>query len=139
MPAGCKERQTLTIADHSAPSAYCAQGWRGAAAALLLASAPAIGPACGAEPSGPCDKPILRAEGRISGWSYAPAYKQMLARRLSVHKWEQTAAELYGAGYARWALAKGRNIDCEDQRDQPWLKGRVSCVAAAIPCAMVSR
>jgi hypothetical protein len=85
--------------------------------------------------AGPCDKPILRAEGRMSGWAYAPAYKEMVARRLCVRKWEQTATELHGASYARWANAKGRNIDCEFYRDHPWLKGRVSCVAAAIPCS----
>jgi hypothetical protein len=89
--------------------------------------------------AGPCDKPILRAEGRMSGWAYAPAYKEMVARRLSLRKWQQTAAELHGASYARWASAKGRKIDCEFYRDHPWLRGRVSCVAAAIPCATTSR
>jgi hypothetical protein len=59
----------------------------------------------------------------------------MEARRLSLRKWEQTAAELHGANYARWSHAKGRKIDCEFYRDHPWLRGRVSCVAAAIPCA----
>jgi hypothetical protein len=71
----------------------------------------------------------------MSGWAYAPAYKEMVARRLSLRKWEQTAAELHGASYARWSHAKGRKIDCEFYRDHPWLRGRVSCVAAAIPCA----
>src|SRR5262245_40859003 len=82
---------------------------------------------------GPCDRLILRAEGRMSGWALAPAYKQMVARRLSLRKWEATAAELYGADCTRWANAKGRTVDCELHRD-PWLRGRVSCVAAAIPC-----
>jgi hypothetical protein len=82
-----------------------------------------------------CDKPILRAEGRMSGWGYAPAYKEMVARRLSLRKWQQTAAELHGRQYARWAKAKGRKIDCEFYRDRPGLRGRVSCVAAAIPCS----
>jgi hypothetical protein len=89
--------------------------------------------------AGPCDRPILRAEGRMSGWALAPAYKQMIARRLSLRKWEETAAELHGADYARWADAKGRIVDCELYRDHPWLQGRVSCVAAAIPCATTSR
>lgn len=56
--------------------------------------------------AGPCDKPILRAEGRMSGWGHAPAYKEMVARRLSLRKWEQTAAELHGTSHARWANAK---------------------------------
>lgn len=51
--------------------------------------------------AGPCDRPILRAEGRMSGWALAPAYKQMIARRLSLRKWEETSAELHGADYAR--------------------------------------
>ena len=85
--------------------------------------------------AGPCDKPILRAEGRMSGWGHAPAYKEMVARRLSLRKWEQTAAELHGGEYAQWAMAKGRTIACEYHRDHPWLQGRVSCVATAIPCA----
>ena len=89
--------------------------------------------------AGPCDKPILRAEGRMSGWGYAPAYKELVARRLSLRNWEQTAAELHGANYARWANAKGRKTDCEFYRDHPWLRGRVSCVAAAIPCATTSK
>ena len=103
---------------------------------LLLSSAVLLPSAAAA---GPCDKPILRAEGRMSGWAHAPAYKQMVARRLSLRKWEQTAAELHGPAYARWALAKGRTIDCEYDRDHPWLRGRVSCVAAAIPCSAASR
>jgi hypothetical protein len=85
--------------------------------------------------AGPCDKPILRAEGRMSGWGHAPAYKEMVARRHSLRKWEQTAAELHGRAYARWAMAKGRAIACKFDRDHPWLQGRVSCVATAIPCA----
>ena len=85
--------------------------------------------------AGPCDKPILRAEGRMSGWAYAPAYKEMVARRHSLRKWEQTAAELHGRKYARWAKAKGRKVDCEFYRNHPALKGRVSCVATAIPCS----
>jgi hypothetical protein len=89
--------------------------------------------------AGPCDRPILRAEGRMSGWALAPAYKQMIARRLSLRKWEETAAELHGADYARWADAKGRIVGCELYRDHPWSQGRVSCVAAAIPCATTSR
>lgn len=102
-------------------------------AALLVLPLAAL--SAGHARAGACDKPILRAEGRMSGWGYAPAHKEMVARRLSVRKWEQTSAELHGAAYARWALAKGRIIDCEYQRDHPWLKGRVSCVAAAIPCS----
>jgi hypothetical protein len=86
--------------------------------------------------AGPCDKPILRAEGRMSGWGYAPAYKEMVARRLSVRKWEQTAAELHGPNYAHWANAKGRKIDCEFYRDHPLLRGRVACVAAAFPVCL---
>ena len=34
--------------------------------------------------AGPCDRPLLRAEGRMSGWALAPAYQQMVARRLSL-------------------------------------------------------
>jgi len=71
----------------------------------------------------------------MSGWSHAPAYKEMVARRLSIRKWDETAAELHGRGYARWSLARGRKVDCEYYRDHPWLQGRVSCVATAIPCA----
>lgn len=89
--------------------------------------------------AGPCDRPILRAEGRMSGWAHASGYKEMTARRLAVRKWEQTAAELHGPAYARWGGAKGRRIDCEHMRDHPWLAGRVSCVAAAIPCASAPR
>jgi hypothetical protein len=89
--------------------------------------------------AGPCDKPVLRAEGRMSGWAYAPAYKEMVARQLSLRKWEQTVAALHGANYARWSHAKGRKIDCEFYRDHPWLRGRVSCIAAAIPCATTSK
>src|SRR5262245_49172410 len=89
--------------------------------------------------AGPCDKPILRAEGRMSGWAHAPAYKELVARRLSLRRWERMAAELHGVDYAHWANAKGRMVDCEFYRDRPWLRGRVSCVAAAIPCAATSR
>jgi len=32
----------------------------------------------------------------MSGWGYATAHKEMMARRLSLRKWEQTAAELHG-------------------------------------------
>jgi len=101
--------------------------------ALLLVLSLAALPA--REAFSACDRPILRAEGRMSGWGYAPAYKEMTARRLAVRKWEQTAAELHGRSYARWSLAKGRKIDCEHYRDRPDLQGRVSCVAAAIPCS----
>ena len=101
---------------------------------LLALLAPLAWPTRGVA-AATCDKPILRAEGRMSGWSYAPAYKEMVARRLSLRKWEQTAAELHGRQYARWAKAKGRKIDCEFYRDHPELRGRVSCVAAAIPCS----
>jgi hypothetical protein len=89
--------------------------------------------------AGPCDKPVLRAEGRMSGWAHAPAYKEMVARRFSLRKWETTAAELHGANYARWVNAKERRIDCEFYRDHPWLRGRVSCVAAGIPCTTTSK
>jgi hypothetical protein len=85
--------------------------------------------------AGPCDKPILRAEGRLSGWTHAPAYNEMVARRLAVRRWESTAAEPHGSRYVRWADAKGRRVACEMDRDHPWLRGRVACVAAAIPCA----
>ena len=84
--------------------------------------------------AGPCDKPILRAEGRMSGWTHAPAYKEMVARRLAVRRWESTATELHGPRYAGWANARGRNVACEIDRHHPWLRGRASCVAAAIPC-----
>jgi hypothetical protein len=102
----------------------------------MLFSAVVSASAAGA---GPCDKPVLRAEGRMSGWAYAPAYKEMVARRLSLRKWETTAAELHGANYARWANAKGRKIDCEFYREHPLLEGRVACVAAAIPCSAMPR
>jgi hypothetical protein len=85
--------------------------------------------------AGPCDKPILRAEGRMSGWTHPPAYKEMVARRLAVRRWEGTAAELHGVRYAGWSNAKGRMVVCEFDPHHPWLRGRVSCVAAAIPCA----
>lgn len=105
---------------------------------LLVASSLAALPASAAI-AGPCDKPILRAEGRMSGWGYPVGLKEMVARRYAVRRWERTAAELYGPQYARWGLAKGRRIDCEFYRDHPWLRGRVACVAAAIPCSATSR
>ncbi len=75
----------------------------------------------------------------MSGWGYPVGLKEMVARRYAVRRWERTAAELYGPQYARWGLAKGRRIDCEFYRDHPWLRGRVACVAAAIPCSATSR
>jgi hypothetical protein len=73
-----------------------------------------------------CDKPGLRAEGRRS--NPGPAFfKERMARRNAVRKWQQTARELHG-------LASERNLACEHYRE-PALNGRVSCVASGQPCA----
>lgn len=102
-------------------------------AGLVVASA-AILSAPEAVSQAACDKPVLRAEGRMSGLQYAPAHKERDARRLSIAKWQQLVTELHGASYANWARSRGRKIDCDHYRDKPELDGRVSCVAAAIPC-----
>jgi hypothetical protein len=80
-----------------------------------------------------CDKPVLRAEGRRSGPGSA-SYKERMARRYSIRKWEQLASELHGRDFARWRIARERNIECEHYSDPP-LGGRVSCVASGRPCA----
>ena len=86
-----------------------------------------------AAPSPVCDKPELRAEGRRS--NPGPAFfKERMARRNSVRKWQQTARELHGLPYATWRYASERNVTCEHYKE-PALNGRVSCVATARPCA----
>jgi hypothetical protein len=86
-----------------------------------------------AAPSPVCDKPEVRAEGRRS--NPGPAFfKERMARRNAVRKWQQTARELHGLPYATWRLASERNIACEHYKD-PALNGRVSCVATGRPCA----
>jgi hypothetical protein len=86
-----------------------------------------------AAPSPVCDKPELRAEGRRS--NPGPAFfKERMARRNAVRKWQQTARELHGLPYATWRLASERNIACERYKE-PALNGRVSCVASGRPCA----
>jgi hypothetical protein len=86
-----------------------------------------------AAPSLVCDKPELRAEGRRS--NPGPAFfRERMARRNALHKWRQTATELYGLPYATWRLASERNITCERYKE-PALNGRVSCVASGRPCA----
>ena len=83
-------------------------------------------------PKASCDKPELRAEGRRSDPG-SRAYKERVARRLSVSKWEQTARELHGRQFGNWQLARERKIECEHY-DQPGFNGRVSCVAFGQPC-----
>jgi len=86
-----------------------------------------------AAPSLVCDKPELRAEGRRS--DPGPAFfKERMARRNAVHKWQQLAVELHGLPYASWRMASERNIGCERYKE-PALNGRVSCVASGRPCA----
>jgi hypothetical protein len=86
-----------------------------------------------AAPSVVCDKPELRAEARRS--DPGPAFfKERMARRNAVHKWQQLAGELHGLPYATWRLASERNIACERYKE-PALNGRVSCVASGRPCA----
>jgi hypothetical protein len=86
-----------------------------------------------AAPSPVCDKPEVRAEGRRS--NPGPAFfKERMARRNAVRKWQQTARELHGLPYATWRLANERNIACEHYKE-PALNGRVSCVASGRPCA----
>jgi hypothetical protein len=85
-----------------------------------------------AAPSAVCDKPELRAEGRRS--NPGPAFfKERMARRNAMRKWQQTARELYGLPYATWRFASERNVTCEHYKE-PALNGRVSCVASARPC-----
>ncbi len=83
-------------------------------------------------PDGVCDKPVLRAEGRRSDPG-SPAFKERMARRYSIRKWEQLANELYGHDFARWRTAGERRIEC-DRYDEPGFSGRVSCVASGQPC-----
>jgi hypothetical protein len=78
-------------------------------------------------------KPELRAEGRRSDPG-SSEYKERVARKLSINKWEQTARELHGVQFANWRSAKERRIECEHYRE-PALNGRVSCVAIALPYA----
>src|SRR5215470_2729347 len=86
-----------------------------------------------AAPSPVCDKPELRAEGRRS--NPGPAFfRERMARRNAVRKWQQSARELHGLPYATWRLASERNIACERYKE-PALNGRVSCVASGRPCA----
>ena len=86
-----------------------------------------------AAPSPVCDKPEVRAEGRRS--NPGPAFfKERMARRNAVRKWQQTARELHGLPYATGRLASERNIACGHYKE-PALNGRVSCVASGRPCA----
>ena len=86
-----------------------------------------------AAPNLVCDKPELRAEGRRS--DPGPAFfKERMARRNSVRKWQQLAGELHGMPYATWRMASERDIACEHYKE-PALNGRVSCVASGRPCA----
>ena len=77
-------------------------------------------------------KPELGAEGRRSNPGSAKE-KAADALKFPVSKWEQTAQELYGSQFASWESAKERKFECEHY-EQPWLNGRVSCVAIALPC-----
>ena len=86
-----------------------------------------------AAPSAVCDKPELRAEGRRSNPG-PEFFKERMARRNAVRKWQQTARELHGLPYATWRLASERNTTCEHYKE-PALNGRVSCVASGRPCA----
>jgi hypothetical protein len=79
-----------------------------------------------------CGKPELRAEGRRSDPG-SSEYKEQVARRLSVNKWEQLALELHGRRFANWHLAKERSIECEHYVEAGF-NGRVSCVAIGLPC-----
>ena len=100
--------------------------------AFLLISV-ALPMCAAAAPSIVCDKPELRAEGRRS--NPGPAFfKERMARRNAVRKWQQTARELHGLPYATWRLASERNISCEHYKE-PALNGRVSCVVSGRPCA----
>jgi hypothetical protein len=86
-----------------------------------------------AAPNPVCDKPELRAEGRRS--NPGPAFfKERMARRNAMRKWQQLARELHGMPYATWRFASERNVACEHYKE-PALNGRVSCVASARPCA----
>jgi hypothetical protein len=86
-----------------------------------------------AAPNPVCDKPELRAEGRRS--NPGPAFfKERMARRNAMRKWQQLARELHGMPYATWRFASERNLACEHYKE-PALNGRVSCVASARPCA----
>jgi hypothetical protein len=86
-----------------------------------------------AAPNPVCDKPELRAEGRRSNPG-PEFFKERMARRNAVRKWQQTARELHGLPYATWRLASERNMACEHYKE-PALNGRVSCVASGRPCA----
>jgi hypothetical protein len=80
-----------------------------------------------------CDKPEMRAEGRLSDPGSA-RYKERIARRNSAKSWERLTNEAHGASYSRWRLARDRAVAC-DHYVEPWLNGRVSCVAVGGPCA----
>ena len=86
-----------------------------------------------AAPSPVCDKPELRAEGRRSNPG-PEFFKERMARRNALRKWQQLARELHGLPYATWRLASERNMACEHYKE-PALNGRVSCVAGGRPCA----
>ena len=86
-----------------------------------------------AAPSAVCDKPELRAEGRRSNPG-PEFFKERMARRNALRKWQQTARELHGLPYATWRLASERNMACEHYKE-PALNGRVSCMASGRPCA----
>lgn len=77
-------------------------------------------------------KPELGAEGRRSDPGSAEE-KASDALKFSISKWGQLAEGLYGSQFANWESAKDRKIECE-YYEQPWLNGRVSCVAIALPC-----
>jgi hypothetical protein len=99
----------------------------------FMAMLTALPMSAAAAPSPVCDKPELRAEGRRS--NPGPAFfKERMARRNAVRKWQQTARELHGLPYATWRLASDRNMACEHHKE-PALNGRVSCVASGRPCA----
>ena len=86
-----------------------------------------------AAPSPLCDKPEVRAEGRRSNPG-PEFFKERMARRNALRKWQQTARELHGLPYATWRLASERDIKCEHHKE-PALNGRVSCVVSGRPCA----
>jgi hypothetical protein len=85
-----------------------------------------------AEPAQAICKPELTGEGRRSDPGSAEE-KVSDALKFSISKWGHLAEGLYGSQFANWESARERKIECEFY-EQPWLNGRVSCVAIALPC-----
>ena len=69
----------------------------------------------------------IEAEGSYAG-EYMPYYvKEWRAQRTAIEVWKEKVARQYGAEFAHWRAASGKQVNCTPSR------GAVYCTVSAIP------